>query len=225
MLAFGALLSIAGFVSAALSKRSLYPSMPNTTCITAPPTNLDDSWIANAPLQASIAGGQPGVSMLLDIGVIDTTTCQPIPDILVEVWSANAVGEYGDDFLRGASMTGSNGIVEFDTIFPGYTTGATSAAFIGEVFFTDPWTNIIGQWQMYAANTNTRMLNDADPVFHTASANGMYPVADVEEINDDWPEGIVAYLSALLTADKLNLTLMLAFLAIGIDTFATPLPL
>lgn len=85
-----------------------------------------------------------GVEMFLDIGVIDTTTCQAIPDILVEVWSskcsqngtlatysiilliANAVGEYGDNFLRGATTTNSIGIAEIDMIFPGVAAGAAN---------------------------------------------------------------------------------------------------
>lgn len=28
-----------------------------------------------------------GVALTLDIGVIDVTTCQPLPNVMVEVWS------------------------------------------------------------------------------------------------------------------------------------------
>jgi protocatechuate 3,4-dioxygenase beta subunit len=31
---------------------------------------------------------------LLDIGVIDVDTCQPLPNVLVDIWHANATGHY-----------------------------------------------------------------------------------------------------------------------------------
>jgi protocatechuate 3,4-dioxygenase beta subunit len=31
---------------------------------------------------------------LLDIGVIDVNTCKPLPNVLVDIWQANATGQY-----------------------------------------------------------------------------------------------------------------------------------
>ena len=31
---------------------------------------------------------------LLDIGVIDVETCKPLPNVLVDIWQANATGHY-----------------------------------------------------------------------------------------------------------------------------------
>ena len=31
---------------------------------------------------------------LLDIGVIDVNTCEPLPNVLVDIWQANATGHY-----------------------------------------------------------------------------------------------------------------------------------
>ena len=36
---------------------------------------------------------------LLDIGVIDVNTCQPLPNVLVDIWQANATGHYAGVFL------------------------------------------------------------------------------------------------------------------------------
>lgn len=34
-----------------------------------------------------------GIEMILDIGIVDVTTCQPMPNVMVEVWSCKyAVG-------------------------------------------------------------------------------------------------------------------------------------
>jgi len=191
------------------SVRTFEPGLLNLTCVAAPETALDNH-VANPPVRQDVTDGQVGVSMILDIGVLDVTTCQPLPNVMVEVWSTNALGEYGSTFLRGAFMSTSSGIAEFDTIFPGHS--ATSAnninlmihtssslsasvSHVGQVFFTDQWTNIIGEYDNYAQNTNPRILNDQDPNFALANSDGYSAIIDIESINDDWPEGVIGYIT------------------------------
>lgn len=80
------------------------------------------------------------MTLTLDVGVIDSTTCQPFSNALVEIWAANATGSYGgyngimgapttiheDTWLRGGYYTDNNGIVELKTIYPGFYTGRTA---------------------------------------------------------------------------------------------------
>jgi len=188
------------------TKRTLFPRIQNLTCVAAPNTPRDD-YVANPAIRQDVTEGQVGVALTLDIGVIDVTTCQPLQDVMVEVWSPNAQGNYGETFLRGAYTSASNGIAEFQTIFPGYTSdGANhinlmihtssamtgSVSHVGQVFFTDRWTDVIGggTYYGYNQNTNTRMLNAQDPNYQTANSGGYNAIVDIEEINDDWPEGI-----------------------------------
>ena len=35
------------------------------------------------------------MDQLLNIGVIDVETCEPVPNVLVDIWHANATGYYG----------------------------------------------------------------------------------------------------------------------------------
>jgi len=131
---------------------------------------------------------------------------------MVEIWSPNAVGQYGATFLRGATTTASNGIAEFKTIFPGYTSDSANhlnilvhssssessgVVHFGRLFFTDPWTDIIGMYTNYNQNENTRVKNANDPVFAAANKNGFNSIIDVESIGDDWadPEGIIGYIT------------------------------
>ncbi|KAJ7211564.1 aromatic compound dioxygenase, partial [Mycena pura] len=177
------------------------------TCVLAPETPMTD-YIAN-PVRTDITEGQPGVAFTVDIGVMDTTTCKPLENVMVELWGANAVGEYGSTFLRGATQTGSNGIAEFQTIFPGFTTGAANhlsmlvhstsseasgVSHSGQLFFTDSWTDVVSQYTNYNENKNARMKNAADPNFAAANKKGFNSIIDTESINDDWPEGIIGYL-------------------------------
>ncbi|KAJ7166120.1 aromatic compound dioxygenase [Mycena filopes] len=198
-----------------LAKRTFYPNMLNLTCVGAPETVRQN--YATPPILSDITGGQPGVAFTLDIGVMDTTTCKPLPNVMVELWGPNAVGTYGN-WLRGATLTASNGIAEFQTIFPGYTTGAANhlnllvhpttsessgVAHVGQLFFSDPWTDIIGQYTNYNLNKNSRMRNAADPNFAAANKNGFNALVDVEEIHDDWPEGIIGYITVGVNPTKL----------------------
>ncbi|KAJ7492304.1 aromatic compound dioxygenase [Mycena latifolia] len=192
-----------------LSKRTFYTSMLNTTCVLAPETPIEN-YIANPPMRVDVTENQPGVAFTVDIGVMDTTTCKPLPNVVVEIWSPNAQGNYGTTFLRGATETASNGIAEFQTIFPGYTSDSanhlnilvhtsssesSSTAHLGRLFFTDSWTDIIGMYTNYNQNTHARVKNANDPVFAAANKNGFNSIIDIEEIHDDWPEGIVGYIT------------------------------
>ncbi|KAJ7651620.1 Intradiol ring-cleavage dioxygenase [Mycena polygramma] len=199
-----------------LAKRTFYRSMLNTTCVLAPETPSED-YVADPPIRVDVTENQPGVAFTVDIGVMDTTTCEPLTNVLVEIWSSNAVGTYGTTFLRGATTTASNGIAEFQTIFPGYTSDSANhlnilvrssssetsgVVHVGRLFFTDPWTDIIGMYTNYNQNTNSRVENANDPVFAAANKNGFNSIIDIEEIGDDWPEGIVGYITVGVNPSK-----------------------
>ncbi|KAG6830895.1 hypothetical protein H0H92_014046 [Tricholoma furcatifolium] len=178
-----------------LTKRTFLPAMENLDCTVAPETPLVD-YVANPLVRQDLTDNQVGIALTLDLGILDITTCEPLPNVMVEVWSANAVGEYGS-FLRGAFTSASNGIAEFQTIFPGFTTGSANhislivhnsasmdgtVVHVGQIFFTDQWTNVVGMYQNYAANNNTRMLNDEDPNYALANSGGYNAI--VEYVSD-----------------------------------------
>jgi len=189
-------------------KRTFYPNMLNLTCVLSPEAPREN-YVANPPIRQDVTQGQIGVAFTLDIGIIDVTTCQPLPNAMVEMWSPNALGDYGT-FLRGATTSSSAGIAEFQTIFPGYSSDGANhisllvhasssttspVAHVGQLFFTDKWTTIIGKSAPYNTNTHTRTLDLDDSAYVSASNAGFYPVVDVEEIHDDWPEGIIGYIT------------------------------
>ncbi|KAL2873669.1 hypothetical protein SGCOL_011152 [Colletotrichum sp. CLE4] len=90
-----------------------------------------------------LTDGQSGIPMYLDLQIIDTETCQPVPDIWVEVWHTNSTGIYsgvvskangageadpsnGDKtFHRGLRKTNADGAVWFGTNLPGHYSGRT----------------------------------------------------------------------------------------------------
>lgn len=80
--------------------------------------------------------GYPGEPLRLGIRVVDKS-CKPIPGAELEIWHCDATGDYssyiddgtgkdegeGTTFLRGFQKANENGILEFQTIFPGWYEG------------------------------------------------------------------------------------------------------
>ncbi|KAF7883211.1 uncharacterized protein EAF02_005131 [Botrytis sinoallii] len=80
-------------------------------------------------IRQDVTEGQAGVPLHLEVQYIDITTCEPVPEVYVDIWNANATGVYGginvtgnvadggydSTFLR---ATDSDGVATFDTIFP-----------------------------------------------------------------------------------------------------------
>ncbi|CAE6531092.1 unnamed protein product [Rhizoctonia solani] len=128
-----------------------YSTIQNSTCVTAPEVTEGPYYVANEFLRTDLREDQAGVDLVLDIGVIDTTTCTPLEDAMVEIWNCNATGAYAGftaaslgappsgssstkrstsmtdqyTWLRGGYTTNSEGMVEFKTIYPGYYTSRT----------------------------------------------------------------------------------------------------
>jgi protocatechuate 3,4-dioxygenase beta subunit len=108
---------------------------------TCPPTPKQDEgqqYVDHGLMQSDIVGGQKGVALDLWIKVLTARSCEPIANAAVDVWSANAQGEYsetkpaetaeaaGPGFLRGLQMTDSTGFVKFKMIYPGWYDGRAS---------------------------------------------------------------------------------------------------
>ncbi|KAF9552351.1 aromatic compound dioxygenase [Agrocybe pediades] len=67
----------------------------NNTCVLASEVTEGPYYHTEGhPIRQNIAENQDGLLLLLDIGVIDVETCQPLPNVLVDIWLANATGSY-----------------------------------------------------------------------------------------------------------------------------------
>ncbi|KAG8786662.1 hypothetical protein FRC20_004790 [Serendipita sp. 405] len=80
----------------------------NTTCVTAPEVTEGPYYLNNDLIRQDIREGSGGILLELDIGIIDTSTCQPLPNALVEIWHANATGQYSG-FSTTTASTGGGG--------------------------------------------------------------------------------------------------------------------
>ncbi|RMJ23509.1 Extracellular dioxygenase [Aspergillus sp. HF37] len=110
------------------------------TCILGPDTTQGPYYVTGELIRSDITDGQPGVPLYLDMQMINTKTCEPVPDIYMDFWHCNSTGVYSGvtasgngnaadesnldkTFLRGLQKTDRTGVAQIQTIFPGHYRG------------------------------------------------------------------------------------------------------
>ncbi|KAI5790299.1 extracellular dioxygenase [Geopyxis carbonaria] len=109
-------------------------------CVLAPEVTQGPYFVTGEYVRNDVRECQEGVDLFLDMQFVDVNTCEPIPDIFLDIWHANSTGVYsgivasgnGDSsdltnldktFLRGLAKTNDDGVVQFATLFPGHYQG------------------------------------------------------------------------------------------------------
>lgn len=109
----------------------------NGTCILAEDVTQGPYYVTGELIRSNLSETQEGVPLYLDIQLVDSSTCEPVPEVYVDIWNCNATGVYSgivangngnsadssnldETFLRGVQKTGTDGVVQFQTIFPGH---------------------------------------------------------------------------------------------------------
>ncbi|KAK4466277.1 Intradiol ring-cleavage dioxygenase [Cladorrhinum samala] len=106
----------------------------NSTCILTPDNIIGPYFVQGEQLRSDITEGHRGVPVHLEMSFVNIQTCKPTPKLLIDIWQCNATGVYSGvnavgqaglktTFLRGVQQTDADGVVEFDTVFPGHYQG------------------------------------------------------------------------------------------------------
>ncbi|KAF1814403.1 aromatic compound dioxygenase [Eremomyces bilateralis CBS 781.70] len=206
----------------------------NTSCILAPEVTIGPYYVLGELVRQDLTDGRAGVPLHLEMQFIDVNTCKPVEDLLVDIWSCNATGTYSgvtsegtlnETFLRGLQQSSSDGVVEFDTLFPGHyqgrathehlavhtgTTLLPNGSFsggefshIGQLFFEETLIDAVEATSPYSTNDAPRTTNDEDMIAQSQADNN----------NDPFMQYIY------LDADDITAGL-LGWIEIGIDTSA-----
>jgi protocatechuate 3,4-dioxygenase beta subunit len=153
--------------------------------------------IRTEPSTGAISAGVP-LALIFNVSQMAGGRCAALPDAVVDVWHCDARGVYSgvsdgrlgfdtgsQKFLRGYQVTGSDGRVEFRTLYPGWYPGravhihfkvrtalAPTGAyeFTSQLFFEDDLTDRVHADPGYAAHTGRRMMNGADGIYRQAGA-------------------------------------------------------
>ena len=105
-------------------------------CATPPSTTAGPFPTIEQLDRRDVTEGYPGHPLRLGIRVVDDE-CNPVPGAEVEIWHADATGDYssfvdggsgkdegeGTTFCRGFQTANDDGILEFQTIYPGWYEG------------------------------------------------------------------------------------------------------
>jgi protocatechuate 3,4-dioxygenase beta subunit len=117
------------------------------TCVLTPEVTEGPYWIDNKLTRHDIREGKSGLPLVLEFTIVNARTCKPIKNADVEIWHADAGGNYsGFDggssgggpggpgggtpqtktrYLRGHQRSNAVGEAGFLTIFPGWYRGRT----------------------------------------------------------------------------------------------------
>ncbi|XMA14593.1 hypothetical protein WAI453_007384 [Rhynchosporium graminicola] len=118
----------------------------NSSCVLTPHITEGPYWVIGEVVHEDLREkdkGQKGVDVILDVQVIDITTCKPLPSIYVEFWHANATGIYSgiiasanggtadkslssSTFARGIQPTSADGVARFTTFYAGHYGGRST---------------------------------------------------------------------------------------------------
>lgn len=106
-------------------------------CVLTPESSEGPYYLETNLIRSDVREDREGLPFKLRMTFTDITTCEPLRNISVDIWQADASGEYSGyvealptsalhtkptdskTFLRGIQLTDKDGKVEFTTIFPG----------------------------------------------------------------------------------------------------------
>ncbi|GAB1522426.1 hypothetical protein RhiTH_005543 [Rhizoctonia solani] len=188
-----------------------FPTIQNSTCVTAPEVTEGPYYVANELLRSDVRESQSGVNLVLDIGVMDTTTCTPLSNALVEIWACNATGSYSGFTTpptRGNSMSDqyTGRAIHIHTMVQTNYQVASNGSIVshagqvrhmGQIFFDEGLNDQVLAHSAYQGTSQSRTRNNQDSILRTGSSNGYNAVASTSFLgnNGDVNGGILAYIT------------------------------
>ena len=165
------------------------------TCVLTPELTEGPYYIAGEKVRRDIREGHPGTLLTLNLRVLNVASCAPIKGAAVDIWHADAAGNYSGfgagaasrTFLRGIQRTDSKGLAVFTTIYPGWYQGRAvhihvkvhvggKVVHTGQLFFPDALTDKVYTVAPYRARPNRDVRNAQDSIYVNGGKRGMLTV-------------------------------------------------
>ncbi|KAF2256139.1 aromatic compound dioxygenase [Trematosphaeria pertusa] len=225
-----------------LSTENYTPNTPenvifasNKTCILNPEGETGPYWIKGELIRDNVREDQPGVPIIIEGQFLDVETCEPIPELYWDVWNCNSTGVYSglvasgngnsDDlsnynatFLRGIQKSDADGVVRFESVFPGHYSGRTThhhmiahlnatvlpnntltggtVAHVGQLFWDQDLIETVEATYPYNQNNISLTTNSEDHVFsaETEDSNSD-PVFEYVYLGSDLQDGLFGWIT------------------------------
>jgi protocatechuate 3,4-dioxygenase beta subunit len=159
------------------------------SCVLSPEMTEGPYHIDGEAVRSVVTEGKAGAPLRLALTVVDATTCSFLPKAAVEIWHADAGGNYSGfgatesntTFLRGVQIADAIGKVHFTTVYPGWYMGRATHIHLmvhvdgnvvhtGQLFFDEAINDAVYARAPYNAHTGQRMFNDQDGIFANGGA-------------------------------------------------------
>jgi protocatechuate 3,4-dioxygenase beta subunit len=167
-------------------------------CVLAPELTEGPYYVVGEKVRRDIREGHPGTLLTLRLTVLNVATCKPIKGAAVDIWHADAAGNYsgfGSDtssktFLRGIQKTDKDGLALFTTIYPGWYPGRAvhihvkvhvggNVVHTGQLFFPDALTREVYKAAAYAARGNPSTTDAQDSIYVNGGKRGLLALKKV----------------------------------------------
>jgi protocatechuate 3,4-dioxygenase beta subunit len=160
-------------------------------CVLMPELTEGPYYLADEAIRRDITEGRPGAPLRLELTVVDATACTPVSGATVEVWHADAAGDYSGfgngaasrTFLRGGQKSGDDGRVTFDTVYPGWYQGRAvhihvkvhdgSRTHTGQLFFDDAVSKAVYAASPYNQRSGQFLTNSQDGIYRGGGAQSV----------------------------------------------------
>jgi protocatechuate 3,4-dioxygenase beta subunit len=157
-------------------------AVDDTTCVLAPEMTEGPFYLDINKVRSDITEGRPGAGLALALTVVDASTCKPVSGAAVDIWHTDAGGDYSGvngnsgTFMRGTQVSGSDGVVTFKTLYPGWYTGRAvhihvkvhaggNVVHTGQLFFPDAFTSLVYKRSPYSSRPGPDLTNGQDSIF------------------------------------------------------------
>jgi protocatechuate 3,4-dioxygenase beta subunit len=159
------------------------------SCVLAPEMTEGPYYVDGGTVRRDITEGKPGTPLRLDLTILDADTCTPIPGASVEIWHADATGNYSgfgsatsnSTFLRGVQTADDSGTVTFRTIYPGWYPGRAvhihlkahqggNEVHTTQLFFDEATSDAVFTSSPYDTRSGRRTTNAQDGIYGDGGA-------------------------------------------------------
>ncbi|KAK8157881.1 Intradiol ring-cleavage dioxygenase, partial [Phyllosticta citrichinensis] len=205
----------------------------NTSCILAPEVTDGPYYVTGEMIRKNIKENQysDGVDLYLEVQYVDVETCEGVPGVYVDIWNANATGVYSgistsgnyaadglnSTYLRGIQATDNDGVVAFETIFPGHYDGraththllahmnvtvqpnntittTNNITHIGQLFWNEELRSAVEAVYPYTTNTQA-VTSNSDDMWDIVQAGTTYdPFPEYVYLGDEVDDGLFAWI-------------------------------
>ncbi|KAF2214488.1 hypothetical protein CERZMDRAFT_90344 [Cercospora zeae-maydis SCOH1-5] len=218
-------------------ERELYAD--DSSSLLQPEATQGPYYVDGEVIRRDISENQAGIPLYLSIQIVNTSTCAPVPAVFVDIWHCNSTGVYSGvinksngnpndtsnqdtTFLRGVQQTDINGVVQFESIFPGHYIGravhihvlthnvnstvirtngtlineasnhTAHASHVGQIFFDQDLISKVEATAPYYTNTQELLKNDEDGILYQ-EAFGSDPFVEYVLLGDKIEDGVLGW--------------------------------